>query len=392
MFYLLTGLLFVLLFGIVQGIVYLISGTTPAKEAKKQIEKIKNSQGFIRFVYDKQIQLKKMGAGVLLKDHLTVSQWYLFKALMAGLFGLIAFFISAGVLKSDMAKPISIGAGIIGWFFLDLILRLKNKASNDEMMPDIMEMSRSVLYGKRGGQYIADALKDSVIVVENKRLKTALLRLRNDLESGFSLDECLDELELSFSNGEISSFCTVIKSLQSIGQVDEALRTMALLMVVLTLYMAQVARLMTHQHHVDDSLADSVLASLVADDIYYFETLEMTGTPVVRFQNVDRSHRIFMDSMNEAVAETTGFYYNFSFDSYICYEVEGSQVKITTYTGPSGAKSVSYGRLGSVYSPKGERVRETSAYGRVRFDIKNIIDGSYITKTKDIYCTLEING
>lgn len=57
--------------------------------------------------------------------------------------------------------------------------------------------------------------------------------------------------------------------------------TMALLMVVLTLYMAQVARLMTHQHHVDDSLADSVLASLVADDIYYFETLEMTGTEML---------------------------------------------------------------------------------------------------------------
>ncbi|MGF0065687.1 hypothetical protein ACQRCQ_10575 [Lachnospiraceae bacterium SGI.085] len=57
--------------------------------------------------------------------------------------------------------------------------------------------------------------------------------------------------------------------------------TMALLMVVLTLYMAQVARIMTHQHHVDDSLADSVLASLVADDIYYFETLEMTGTEML---------------------------------------------------------------------------------------------------------------
>ena len=209
-----------------QGTVYLISGTTPAKEAKKQIEKIKNSQGFIRFIYDKQIQLKKMGAGVLLKDHMTVSQWYLYKTLMAGLFGLIAFFISAGVFKSDMAKPISFMAAFVGWFFLDLFIRLKNKASNDEMMPDIMEMSRSVLYGKRGGQYIADALKDSVIVVENKRLKTALLRLRNDLESGLSLDECLDELELSFSNGEISSFCTVIKSLQSTGQVDEALRTL----------------------------------------------------------------------------------------------------------------------------------------------------------------------
>ena len=91
----------------------------------------------------------------------------------------------------------------------------------------VMEnMSRSVLYGKRGGQYIADALKDAVIVVENKRLKTALMRLRNDLDAGRSLDECLDELEMSFSNGEISAFCTVIKSLQSTGQVDEALRTL----------------------------------------------------------------------------------------------------------------------------------------------------------------------
>ena len=65
-----------------------------------------------------------------------------------------------------------------------------------------------------------------MIVVENKRLKTALLKLRNDLESGVSLDDCLDELELSFSNGEISSFCTVIKSLQSTSQVDEALKTL----------------------------------------------------------------------------------------------------------------------------------------------------------------------
>lgn len=90
------------------------------------------------------------------------------------------------------------------------------------MMPDIMEMSRFVLYAKRGGQYIADALKDAVIVVENKRLKTALMQLRNDMDSGRNLDECLQEMEMSFSNGEISSFCTVIKSLQTTGQVDEA--------------------------------------------------------------------------------------------------------------------------------------------------------------------------
>ena len=226
MIYVLIILLFAILFGVIQGIIYLRAGTTPAKEAKKQLEKIKGSKGFRRFIYEKQIKLKKMGAGVLLKDQLTVGQWYLYKAVMALLFGAIAFFISAGLMKSDSAKWIALAAGVLGFFILDLFLYLKNKSSNDEMMPDIMEMSRSVLYGKRGGQFIADALKDAVIVVENKRLKTALMKLRNDLDSGMGLNECLDELELSFSNGEISSFCTVIKSLQSTGQVDEALKTL----------------------------------------------------------------------------------------------------------------------------------------------------------------------
>lgn len=139
---------------------------------------------------------------------------------------MICFSITEGLLKFEMAKPISLVVAVLGWFFLDIILRAQNRSSNDEMMPDIMEMSRSVLYGKRGGQYIADALKDAVIVVENKRLKTALMRLRNNLDGGRSLNDCLDELEMSFSNGEISAFCTVIKSLQSTGQVDEALRTL----------------------------------------------------------------------------------------------------------------------------------------------------------------------
>lgn len=222
----LYALLFIIIFSVVQGIVYLIKGTTPAKEAKKTIGKIKHSSVLTKFVAEKQIELKKMGAGVLLKDQMTVSQWYMFKALMATAFGMIVFFIVSGVMNSPVGKPLTVIAAVAGWFFLDLLLRLQNKSSNDEMMPDIMEMSRSVLYGKRGGQYIADALKDSVIVVENKRLKTALMKLRNELDSGRSLDSCLDELEMSFSNGEISSFCTVIKSLQSTGQVDEALRTL----------------------------------------------------------------------------------------------------------------------------------------------------------------------
>lgn len=219
-------LLFLVIFGAVQSVMYLKYDTTPSKEALKQIKKLQNSSVVRNLVADKQIQLRKMGAGILLKDQMTVSQWYLYKLLIAGLFFCICLFITDGVFHAKAAAPISIVAAVLGWFFLDFVLRSLNKSSNEDMMDDIMEMSRSVLYGKRGGQYIADALKDSVMVVENKRLKTALIQLRNDLDSGKSLDDCLQELEMSFSNGEISSFCTVIKSLQSTGQVDEALRTL----------------------------------------------------------------------------------------------------------------------------------------------------------------------
>lgn len=162
-----------------------------------------------------------------------------------------------------------------------------------------------------------------------------------------------------------------------------------MLMFIISMYMTQVAKLMTHQHHVDDALADSVLASLVADDVYYFETFETTGTPVVRFEDVNESYAIFKDCIMDAVGSTDGFYYNFSIDTFICYEVEGSRVRVTTFG--SGGRSVSTSRVGSVRAPTGEVVTKTSAYGKVRFDIKSILDGSYITKTKDIYCALEIN-
>lgn len=162
-----------------------------------------------------------------------------------------------------------------------------------------------------------------------------------------------------------------------------------MLLFIISMYMTQVAKLMTHQHHVDDALADSVLASLVADDVYYFETFETTGTPVVRFDDVDESYEIFKDCMMDAVSGTDGFYYNFSIDSFSCYEVEGSNIRITTFG--NGVRSVTTGRVGEVRAPTGEIVTKTSAYGKVRFDIKSILDGSYVTKTKDIYCALEIN-
>ena len=180
------------------------------------------------------------------------------------------------------------------------------------------------------------------------------------------------------------------KKKQATGSVGYVfLFLVVMLIMIITMYLIQVAKLMTHQHHVDDSLCESVLASLVADDVYYFETYEATGAPVLRFEDVDESYDIFVDCMLDAVGNTEDFYYNFSIDKFICYEVEGNEITVTTYS--SGNKVITTGSVGSLRSPTGQIVTKTSAYGKVRFDIQSILDGSFITKTKDIYCALEIN-
>ena len=166
---------------------------------------------------------------------------------------------------------------------------------------------------------------------------------------------------------------------------------LALILVITTMYIAMASKLMSEQHTIDDALSDSVLASLVADDVYYFETAESYGYPVVRFRNREESYNNYMACMRDAISNTEGFYYNFEYTTFIEYEVEDSQVRITTYSGNGGARSTSYGRVGSVKTPAGEVVRKTSAYAKVTFDLKSILDDSYIRKTRDIYCALKIN-
>lgn len=166
---------------------------------------------------------------------------------------------------------------------------------------------------------------------------------------------------------------------------------LAVIIVMVSLYMIQVAKLMTEQHTVDDALTDAALGTLVADDNYYFSTSERFGTPIVRFKSTDESHTTFVSCMNASRNNENAFFHNFRYKRFILYEVEGSRVKITEYFDESNRKSVSYGNLGSVTTPAGKEVKETSVYSCVGFDIKSVLNNRFISKTRDIYCTLEVN-
>lgn len=216
----------VLMFTTIQSVMLRKSGKTSLIFAKEALLKAGNSKTVKTYVYRKQIWLKKHGADVFLQDGILVSRWYLYKFVLASMTESITYLIAVTICKNPAGVLITVLCTVAAWFFLDLYLILEDKQSNEAMMADICEMSRSVLYGKKGGQYIIDAIKDAVMVVNNKRLKMAMIRMTADLNTGRSLDEALTDFEMSFSGVEIASFCTVIRSLQSTGHVEEALKSL----------------------------------------------------------------------------------------------------------------------------------------------------------------------
>lgn len=225
MIWLLFVLLFIFIFLAILFISLYLQGTSPKEEAVNFSEKYSLKIKKESFEEKKQKDIKRYGADVLLKDGITVKEWYSRKLMFSILFGFF-FFLFNKLFINDFLALTTLGGVILGWFIIDLDAYFLNKKSNSEMLPDILEMSRSILYGKKGGQFISDALKDSIIVVRNTRLKNALFHLKVDLNSGMSISDSLDDFESFFYNGEISSFCTIIKSLQQTGQVNDALNSL----------------------------------------------------------------------------------------------------------------------------------------------------------------------
>lgn len=176
----------------------------------------------------KERKLIRYGADYfILKDNFSLQRWYLYKFLYAVVFCIISQ-LFAIILNLSYGYHIALAiiAFGLGYFLLDVLLYYQNKASNDAMLNDICEMSRSILYSNRGGQYITKSILDAILVVENERLKVELLKLKADIENGVPLSKAVDEFGLHFENGEISAFITVIKSLQETGQVNDALNTL----------------------------------------------------------------------------------------------------------------------------------------------------------------------
>lgn len=195
-----------------------------------------------------------------------------------------------------------------------------------------------------------------------------------------------------------------LKRLMASKEDAHASMTMIFVMIFLFIFVVviyallTVAMLMTHQHEIDDALADSVLACSIVDEEEYFGVKEdearvLTTLPV-KFKDVDYCHNVFNDCLQAEInAGYTGFYDDLKVDDLIFYEVDpgANSVKITRYDSANN-KTVTTGVLGTARAATGEVIQRTSVYAKVSFNVHAffVFDISQRV-TRDLYSTIKVD-
>lgn len=106
----------------------------------------------------------------------------------------------------------------IGYFGLDFIINMSDKVDNDKMLADIEDVYDTLRIQTKAGVYITSVLTDCYLVVKNKRLKSAFLKLTSDIAAKNDIDTALDDFRGKFRNEYIDTLVIIIKQSMQTGQ------------------------------------------------------------------------------------------------------------------------------------------------------------------------------
>lgn len=107
---------------------------------------------------------------------------------------------------------------LVGYFGLDFIINMSDKADNEKMLGDIEDVYDTLRIQTKAGVYITSVLTDCYLVVKNKRLKSAFLKLTSDIAAKNDIDTALDDFRGKFRNEYIDTLVIIIKQSMQTGQ------------------------------------------------------------------------------------------------------------------------------------------------------------------------------
>lgn len=135
---------------------------------------------------------------------------------IAGLYG---FGLLAGII-----------AFIIGFVFIDFIAQQSNSGDNRQMLLDLKGVYDTLRIQTRAGIYTSQILSDCFMIVKNKRLREAMMKLTSSITVHNDIEGSLEEFRSKFSNDYIDSLSLIIRQSMVTGLSTQMLEDIKLQM------------------------------------------------------------------------------------------------------------------------------------------------------------------
>ena len=143
---------------------------------------------------------------------------------------LLAFLLLFMVGISFDSIPAGLILGVLGFFMPDILLNVSNSMDNDTMLSDIKCIYDTLRIQTKAGVFLSASLCECYLAVKNRRLKSALLELTNDISTRRKIDDALERFNEKFDFGQIDIFCIVIRQSMESGRSVKVLEDLSLQM------------------------------------------------------------------------------------------------------------------------------------------------------------------
>lgn len=143
---------------------------------------------------------------------------------------LLAFLLLFMVGISFDSIPAGLILGVLGFFMPDILLNISNSMDNDTMLSDIKCIYDTLRIQTKAGVFLSASLCECYLAVKNRRLKSALLELTNDISTRREIDDALERFNEKFDFGQIDIFCIVIRQSMESGRSIKVLEDLSMQM------------------------------------------------------------------------------------------------------------------------------------------------------------------
>lgn len=165
------------------------------------------------------LYLMRYGVKFMFGDVITPISYYGIKFIGAFLFCIIGIKLGGFL--------IGIGSWVLGFYTIDLVIRISNAQDNDKMAKDIRSIYDTLRLQTKANVYLLQALGECYLCVQSERLKVALLKLTSNMMTNCDIDSAIDEFNLQFKNSYIDTFCIIIKQSLESGKSVQILEDMS---------------------------------------------------------------------------------------------------------------------------------------------------------------------